>query len=73
MITFEQVCRHNGLEPKAVRAMLKSGLPYKIMIKGKSDDKYKRECVLKLLKCFSEYKEKKPKQTINTDKVLGVE
>lgn len=34
MITFNQVCRELGLEPKAVRAILKSNKPYKIKIKS---------------------------------------
>jgi hypothetical protein len=32
MLTFNRVCKELGLEPNAVRMILKSGQPYKIRI-----------------------------------------
>jgi len=32
MLAFNRVCKELGLEPKAVRIILKSGQPYKIRI-----------------------------------------
>jgi hypothetical protein len=50
MITFNRVCKELGLEPKAVRMILKSCQPYKIkIIPNNSNDRDKVKIIKNVL------------------------